>query len=376
MKRKVLIVSTAAGAGHLRAAQAVEIAFGEVAPDVEVINVDALDYMFGPVRRIYAGGYLAMISKAPTLWRYFYKATDKENARSKTKQFFEFLQKMNSTRFLRFVEKTNPDHIICTHFLPANVLCRWKKRKRLGFPLSVVLTDFDIHRLWVNPGVEFYFVATPIMAWKLQKLGIPEGQVFPSGIPIHPMFARKENRSSILRKFGLNRKSLTLTILSGGLGVGQMDTVLEGLLGLGRDFQLITIAGKNKTLKARIDSLSLPSGVKLVSFGFIDNVHEVMEASDLLITKAGGLTVSEALAKGLPMIITFPIPGQEARNSDYLLEKGAALKAHDFEELEYKIKILLDGPERLKTMRECAAAVARPKAAYTVAETVLRSLRQ
>jgi len=371
---KVLIVSASAGGGHLRAAQALEVAFREVAPDVEVINIDALDYMFAPARRIYAGGYLAMISKAPRLWGYLYRMTDRDGVRSKTKQFFEFLQKVNSARFLRFVREVNPDHIICTHFLPANLLSLWKKKKGIGLRFSVVLTDFDVHRLWVNEGVEFYFVATPIMAWKLKKLSVEEGRVVPSGIPIHPVFARKEDCYSILRKFGLTGDGPILTILSGGFGVGQMDAVLEGIVHLGGNLQLISIAGRNRALKARVDSLRCPTGVKLVSLGFIDNMHEVMAVSDLLITKAGGLTVSEALAKGLPMIIAFPIPGQEARNGDYLLESGAALKAHDFVELEYKIRMLLDDPGRLRMMRQSAEAIGKPRAAYVVAETVLENL--
>ena len=377
MAKKVLIIATSAGAGHIRAAQALEAAFHEIRPGLEILNIDALAYVLKPVRRIYAGGYLAMVNKTPTLWGYLYETTDREDAKSKTKQFFEFLQNLNANRLLRFVGKTAPDHIVCTHFLPVNVLSGWMKKKGIEIPLSVVMTDFDVHELWVNPGVKHYFVATDVMAWKLVKRGLPPESVSASGIPIHPTFLRRQDRRFLREKFGLDVRTPTVAILSGGFGLGQVDRVLTTVLEAPiehRGIQVIVVAGRNKALKAKIDSHPVPKGSKVISFGFIENMEEVMEVSDLLVTKPGGLTASEALAKGLPMLIVFPIPGQEARNSDYLLEHCSAVKAQDFEELQYKVAQLLGNPARLKVLRERALAIAKPRACFTIAQSISESL--
>jgi processive 1,2-diacylglycerol beta-glucosyltransferase len=201
--------------------------------------------------------------------------------------------------------------------------------------------------------------------------GIPTDSVYVTGIPIMPIFSRRCDRAECARELGIAPDKTTVLLMTGGAGLGGGDLMVERLLGLPNDFQLVALAGKNQQLLVKYRSLAAARPGRLFALGFTSTIERVMASADLAVTKPGGLTVSECLAVGLPMVLIAPIPGQEERNADYLIEQGVAVKAPDGVALEYKIGQLLKEPERLKQMREKMRALGRPAAAQAVLNRVL-----
>jgi processive 1,2-diacylglycerol beta-glucosyltransferase len=373
MTKRVMIISVSAGAGHLRAAEALEVAFNERHPDVEIENIDAMQYVTKPFKKMYADSYLGAVNHMPILYGYIYEKTDKENEDAAAK-ILSYFQNLNARRLIDHVEKRKPAHVICVHYLPAEILAKRKRKGKFDGDISVVVTDYGVHQFWIIEGISNYFVGCDTVAWTMKRKGIDERIIHTMGIPIHPIFLKKLDKKSLRQRLGLDENARTVMILSGGFGVGGMLDIVKSLLSLDENIQVITVAGRNEKLKKEIDDLRTPVNVKVVSFGFVRNIDELMAASDIAISKPGGLSSSECLAKGLPMIIIFPIPGQEQKNSDYLLENQAALKADTLYELEFKLGKVLRDPKQLASMRENASRIARPEAAYDIADFVHGSL--
>jgi processive 1,2-diacylglycerol beta-glucosyltransferase len=233
-----------------------------------------------------------------------------------------------------------------------------------------------VHAMWLCRTFHRYFVALEESKVHLQVLGLPEHNITVSGIPIDPLFAKKEDPVALRIEAGLDPHRPLFLISAGALGVSPAAGVLEGLSRLKHPAQAVVICGRNEDLKADLEKqaaaieASAP-GLNFRVIGYTDEMHRWMQMSDLFIGKPGGLTTAECLASGLPMMIVEPIPGQEERNSDHLLEKGVALKCNEFTTLAYKIDNLLDDPATFKAMREKALALGRPGAAETIVDTLL-----
>ena len=279
---------------------------------------------------------------------------------------------MNVAKMRRFVREFDPDAVICTHYVAADVLAHMRRRGRLRAPVTVVITDYDIHTMWVQAGVDRYCVATEEMAHALHAKGIGEAAVQVTGIPIMPVFAESyPERPVMRRRLGLNPDRVTVMVSAGGFGMVKLDRVVKILSEEIREAQFLAMAGGNRSLLESVRRVGESCDGRVAPFPFVDNMHELMAASDLIVTKPGGLTSSECLAMGLPMVIVQPIPGQEERNADFLLESGVAVKANSLAQLAFKVRRLLDQPERLESMRATARAVARPNAAADIAEAVV-----
>jgi processive 1,2-diacylglycerol beta-glucosyltransferase len=274
------------------------------------------------------------------------------------------LHRWNTRRLVSEVHAFAPHAIVSTHFLPADVLGRERRKGRLAAPLGVVITDADVHRLWVHRGVDRYFVAREEAAALLRGLGYGETQVQLTGIPIDPRFAVAEDRAALRRKHGLPADGAVVLLLGGGFGVGPVRELARSLEGASRPALIVVVAGRNEALRR---SLVAQSGPRVRVLGFTTEMHEWMAAADLLVTKPGGLTTAEAVARVLPMVLVNPIPGQEERNADALLEAGVAVKANTRETLAWKVDSVLGSPERLASLRAAAARAARPRAAFEIA---------
>jgi processive 1,2-diacylglycerol beta-glucosyltransferase len=372
--RRILIVSASAGAGHVRAAQALEKAFAERHRDVETRHVDILDFTHRAFRKAYARGYLLLADRIPALWGYAYERTDRRRLDARKARVVSLFDRIEYRAFRREVEAFAPAAIVSTHFLPAAILDPDRAGDGFGVPLSLVVTDFDVHAQWVHRSVERYFVASPELRFRLASRGIAADRIEVTGIPIDPVFGRPFDRTTLRRKLGVREDAFTLLVMSGGNGMkGIVATVAEALK-VPPPLDVLAVCGRNADAQAAVRALPVPDGVRLHPFGFVSAIEEMMGAADVAVTKSGGLSVSECLAMRLPMIVWSPIPGQEERNSDYLLEAGAALKAVDLDSLRYKIDALRSDPARRERLRSAAAAAARPRAAFDVADSVIRSL--
>lgn len=368
-----MIISVSAGSGHVRAAQALEETFNKIAPSIQVLNIDALNFSTKTFRKFIANGYANVSNRIPHLWGYMYDVTDEET--TNISFYTKILRKMQSfsgKKMFNLIKTEKPDVIISTHFLPPPVLIRYLQKKSMNIPVYCVVTDFDIHNMWYTSGIAGYFVASDLIAHKLKSWNVEPEKIHVTGIPIHPVFQKPCNRPDLCREYDLDPDLPTLLFIGSGLTVKQVDSILRHITNNESTQQILLVAGRNTKLLKKLEKFKVPSNTILRTFGFVSEIEKLMSISDLIITKPGGLTVSECLVKNLPLLMVFPIPGQEERNADYVISTGAGIKANDPLELEYKIQNILRNPEMLKRMRKSAAKSARPDAAELIIHKVLQ----
>jgi processive 1,2-diacylglycerol beta-glucosyltransferase len=373
-QKKILLLSVSAGAGHTRAAEAIRGCAAAQAVGVTAIHLDVMDFVTPVLRKIYTDFHISLVSRAPTLWGYLYQVTNRARPDGIMQRTRRWLERQNARRLLKAIATFNPDAIICTHFLPAEILSGLIARGELACPVWVQVTDFDLHRMWVHEHMAGYFAANDEVGFRMRGHGIASGAIHVVGIPIMPAFAQPLERSVCARAFGLDPCKPTLLLMGGGGGIGRLEQMAQRLLAADLDFQLIVLAGNNGAALAALRQLAQRYPGRLWPQGHTNVVERLMACVDVVITKSGGLTTAECLALGLPMIINAPIPGQEERNADFLLEQGVALKASDAATLEYRVRHLLAHPEKLADMGAKAWALGRPHAAQDVLDTVLDHL--
>lgn len=374
-QKRILLISVSAGAGHTRAADALRAYAAKFGPEVTARHIDVMDFVTTTFRKFYTDLYIRMVNKTPMLWGWLYQITNDAQPDSSMQRLRRSVERLNTQALLKEIAAFKPDAIVCTHFLPAEILSRLSRKGQLSCPVWVQVTDFDLHRMWVHEHMTGYFAANDEVAFRMRTHGIGPDRIHVTGIPIMPAFSLPLDRSVCADEFGLDPRRTTFLLMGGGAGLGSLNAIADRLLALDGDFQLIVLAGKNARALAALQDLSARHPGRLLAQGFTDKVERLMACADLVITKPGGLTTSECLAMGLPMIVNAPIPGQEERNADFLLEQGAALKAFDAVTLEYRIRYLLDNPSKLADMRNKARALGRPTAGRSVLEKVLETGR-
>ena len=368
----ILILHATAGAGHKRAAQAIEAALKATGQDHRV--VDTLECTTSLFRRLYVKSYIDIVQKAPELWGYLYERSDvvvsPTSRRARARLAFD---KLNSRAFKKLLAEVNPGVIVCTHFLPLELLSDLKGRGKLNVPVHAVVTDVSLHAFWVYPNIEHYYVATPSTARELARKGYPASQITVTGIPVDPIFANRTPGAVARTKLGLLEKP-TVLLLSGGFGVGPMKQMLASFAESRENLSLVVVAGNNPKLEIECKALAAKLPVPIKVFGFVNNMHELMDAADLVVTKPGGLTTTEILAKGRPMALVAPIPGQEQRNAEYLLEEGAAVRLYDVADAAHHLQRWLADPVRMRRMSALAQAIAKPFAAQEIAAKLVETL--
>ena len=373
-QKRILTLSVSAGAGHVRAAQALCDMAHANCPDVELMHLDLMELVPSGFRRIYSRGFLQLVEKAPLLWAYLYQQTDHPPRHSVLEGFRRRVERLNTTRLDDELAHYEPHAIICTHFLPAELLSRRIRKGEPTPPVWVQVTDFDVHGMWLHPHMAGYFVASDEVAARLHGRGVAREQIHVTGIAVSPRFTQAPSRQEAAAELGLDPAKTTLLMLSGGAGVGDIGALFAQLAALPRDMQIIALAGHNAELLRQLQAVAATQPTRLRALGFTDSIERVMAAADIAITKPGGLTTSECLAMSLPMIVVSPIPGQEERNADMLLESGCALKAVDAASLAFKVQTLVDHPMRLQQMRARQQAIAKPHAAQTILDIVRHAL--
>ena len=372
MAPRILVLSASVGAGHLRAAQAVELALRELAPDAEVRNVDVLTLTNAPFRKLYGEAYIDLVNKAPHVLGYFYDLLDRPRRPKSTRDRLRLAaEKLNLRKFCELIECESWDVVVNTHFLPAEIIASLRRGKKLGMPQVTATTDFETHRLWVNTPTDHYTTATEEGAAYLAHWGVPAGDVTVTGIPIHPVFSKPKDRGQCLKKHGLKGDRPVVLQLAGGFGVGPIEQLYRAVLSVEMPLEIVVVAGRNEKAKGQVESVDVPSRHRAKVMGFTTEIDELMEAADVVVSKPGGLTTSEVLARGAAMVIVNPIPGQESRNSDFLLENGAAIKVNNAATLPLKLSRLVADPKRLETLKSNARRVAKPQAAFDVARLAL-----
>jgi processive 1,2-diacylglycerol beta-glucosyltransferase len=375
-KPRVLLLSASSGAGHVRAAQALEKAFADRG-DCVVEHIDTIHYVSQLFKGIYDKTYISMVRRAPELMGLVYDGTDKpwKNQRPRLA-----VDRLNSVRMIRMLKRVQPDLCIATHFLAAEIIAWLIAKEKLRAHNAIVVTDYDVHALWLCKTVDRYFVALEESAEYLARIGVPREKIRITGIPVDPLFAKPLERAQARRALQLEPSATSLLISAGGYGIGPIEQLVRDLVALQSPWQIVAIAGKAEKVRKRLEEIArtagnLASGApRLVAIGFTKEMDKYMAAADLLVGKAGGLTTSEALARHLPMALIEPIPGQEERNADHLLEAGTAIRCNNLPAAAWKIASLLDDPPRLARMRDAARRMAQPAAAANIAQEALSLL--
>jgi len=362
---RILLTSVSAGSGHVRAADAIQKALNRHFPSIETRHIDAMDYVPPFFKKFYVGGYSLAANKLPAIWGAMYYGTDKENLPGQ--KFMNYLQFKLCRKLLQLINEFKPDLIVTTHFLLPQILPFILKEKIFDIPVHCVITDFYAHQFWLNKNVHRYYVAQEKSVEKLVLQGFDRSQVVVSGIPIHQNFSEPVDKRKILPDLNLEPGIPTLLFLSGGLGFGDLVSTVQTIFELENKIQIITVSGKNAKLHAKLRNLKSPSRVKAVHLGFVANMHELLSISDVVVTKGGGLTISECLAKGNALVLYPVIPGQEEKNCRLAEWMGAGIIARNLPEVAKNVKSLLDDSAKLAKMRNNSFTFAKPAAALTIA---------
>jgi processive 1,2-diacylglycerol beta-glucosyltransferase len=366
----VLILTASAGAGHLVAARGLEQAFRARAPhlNVEVLDILSISNMY--FRRLYADGYLGMVRHAPAFMGWLYDAMDRPGGRV-WNAIRIYIQNANRLPTYRYLLRRKPRLVVNTHYLSAEFVAQMRRDGRLRCPQVTVTTDFETHRIWVQEPTERYYTATCDGKTYLQTWGAALEKIRVTGIPVRAGFGLDLPREEARRRVGLHPTRPAVLLLCGGFGVGPTGELLSELLRMPVDAHIIAITGRNEKLRMNLERQAAGSARPVSIVGYADNVQEWMRAVDLVVTKPGGLTVAESLACGLPLVIVNPIPGQETRNSDYLLENGAGMKVNSTRLVGHRVSTLFGDPARLAALRAAAQRLARPNAARDIVEDAL-----
>ncbi len=371
----ILILHASLGTGHASAAEALGAAFVR-SPDVQVSIVDTLDHASTVVRVAATEAYRRMSERAPLLYKMLYASSDAEDAEDSVSgnRWLAMLERPFLTQLTTFVQETAPDAIICTHPLPAHVLHMYRQEGRLTVPMYIVVTDFMAHGTWLLADVDGYFLPSDVTRDVLVVRGVDPDRLHVTGIPVHLEIAEEKPTDAVRQRLDLPTDRPVVTLFGGGIDPERVRRMVTGLLQSPTEGVLVVVAGRNEALADQLSDVESGPLMDLVKLGMFDYVDDLVAASDLVITKAGGLIVSEVLARGTPMVIIEPLPGQEEWNADYVAAAGAGLQLRMPEMVPSAVLALLSQPERLTVMRTLASAAGRPRSGLDIAAHVLADL--
>lgn len=345
---KVLILSISTGQGHHATGQAIENTLREMGVNCETL--DAYEYIKPLLSDFVSKGYLISTAYAPALSSKLYNIMVKKNRPVEEYSLPKLVNKLMTKELKEYLDDYHADVVICTHVLAAtmvNIMVEkgWIKATTLG-----VITDFTVHPLWEEcRSLDYYVTPSELLEFQLNKKGADTEKMLSFGIPIKPEFSERIDQKEARRQLGINENKPTILLMSGSMGYGKIDDSIKHLDALSFDFQIMVVCGNNKKMFKKVSNLETKK--KLYIYQYVNNVDVMMDAADCIITKPGGITSSEALAKALPMIMVNPIPGHEMRNAEFMLNNGLALYATKTFPLDEAVFALFKHPERVADMR-------------------------
>jgi len=364
MIKKILILSVTVGTGHIRAAEALKKATACLYPEIEVTILDTFRYASPLVEKVVLGTYMEILKMSPVVYGYLYRQAERGrplSGRGKL-EFNRILNMLAAPRLVKYIKDFQPDIIICTHPFPVGIMSYMKKKGIFRGPVVAVVTDFTIHSFWVFPEVDLYLVGAEQLQPQCEAFGIDPEKVRVTGIPIDPAFNERYDKKKLRVSIGLDPGLPAVLIMGGGLGMGNIETVVKALGDSSVKCQLMAVTGTNISLKERLLKIAPALTCQLNVYGYVNNIHQLMAAADLMVGKAGGLSCAEAMAAGLPVFIVDPLPGQEERNSEFIAAMGAGVRVNE-RDLVGQVQACLAEDGNLERMSRAAIALGRPKAA-------------
>jgi processive 1,2-diacylglycerol beta-glucosyltransferase len=307
-----------------------------------------------------------MVNHCPKLWGFCFYLLDNRQVDKIARVFRRKTNSVHGQPFMKFLLEEDPDLILTTHFLPNELISCLKKRHKFQAPLITCITDYYPHAWWRDSGVDLYIAPNQDLVPQLLRLGIAETNIATLGIPIHPNFAVSIEQTIIRWKLGLVEDQFTVLITSGGFGVGPIRKLVAHLNRISTPLQFVVICGNNLKLQDELIAVTKKTIHSIRIFGFVQNMQEFMAVSDLMISKSGGLTSTEAMAKGLPLIALRPIPGQESSNCAFLLKQKAGIRVKNERQACNAVEDLLHNPDKLQELRRNMTRIGRPHAAEEI----------
>ena len=372
MKRRIAILTLSVGSGHLQASAVIEQALRDGGDELEVLLVDALELAPDWFHWLYVRSYFLMLRHAPGAWRNLFERRSRRRHRATAPQWV-FRRGCNKVleRFRDFA----PGLVIATEIGAVEIAALGRREGWFDAPILAVQTDYHAEPPWVQPEVDYYCVASQEARGQLVSWGASAQRILISGVPIDPRFSLLPDRGEILRSLGLVARKPVVLVMGGGMGPAPLDEIVLSLERCQLPVQVVAVAGHNRRMRRRLEKLRGRAAVDLHAFGWTTRIPELMSAADLLITKPGGLTVAEAMATGVPLLLTEPIPGPEERHVQYLVKRGVAAYARAVSEIPELASTLLASPARRARMVKKQREMARPDASHAVAQ-VARALME
>ena len=372
---RVLILSVTAGFGHHATAQAI----GDMlqSKGAEVHTLDVYAYISNLIKTTIDKGYLFSSKHMQTLYRLVYQLAENNGAGyfNSAPSIINIINALGASKFAKVISGHVPDVIICTHVFAAQMVDELKKRKKLADIETIgIVTDYTLHPYWEDvPRVQYIVTASELLTYRCVQRGIPEERILPFGIPVHPKFNQKLSREDAAAQLGIEPGRPTILLMGGSMGHADHVKTIEKLSQIGKPFQLLVVCGNNKKMLYHVQQYAAryQGPCSIHPYGFVHNVEVMMSASDCIVSKPGGLTVSEALAKNLPMLLVDPIPGHEERNVDFLVNNGMAALITKHFPIDEAVYELFCNPVRLETVRRTMSEIAHPDATERLAEFVL-----
>lgn len=370
MKKKVLLLSISAGQGHHSTAQALMNYLREL--NVECTMLDTYKYINSLLGGTIDKGYSYSTIYAPKAYKYFYRALEKKHKSGKI-SLTNMVNSIFAIKLEEYLQQFNPDLIVCTHTFTA-ILCSVLKRQgKLNKKTIAIITDYTMHPFWDDTdNIDYYVTASELLYNQAIKKGLDGKKLLPFGIPIRPAFSKKIDKLEAREQLNIDKDKFTILLMGGGAGYGRMDKIVEAVDKLEMDFQILAVCGRNERMRKKIERIE--SRKKIYVYGFVDYVNVMMDAADCIITKPGGLTTSEALAKQLPIIMINPIPGQEDRNVEFLLNNGLAMLVSKTFPVDECIFELFYNKERLEIMRKNIQLIGKPNSTRDICDFIMKEL--
>ncbi|MBU0633924.1 MAG: glycosyltransferase [Candidatus Omnitrophica bacterium] len=366
---RILLLYISTNSGHHHAAKAIEESLHSLEPGIKTLNLNCFNYTNPILEKVINNVYNKVIKNKPEVWEYLY---DNPVIVRRTRKFRKLIHEFNSKKLKKLIDHFRPDAVICTQAFPAGMIADFKKTYNLNFPLIGVLTDYSPHSYWIYDNIDTYIVPSLQTRQRFVDSFIAKDKIFIYGIPISARFGAPTDKEATFSSLKLDKNIPVLLIMGGGQGLGPIEEIIFAVNTLDVDFQVVVVCGINNKLRKWLERRQKLFRKRMAILGYSKNTNALMDIASLLVTKPGGLTTAEALTKGLPVVIVNPIPGQETKNTEFLLSEGVAVKAKDALDAAALIGELLSAPEKLRQMREASFKHARPDSAANISKLALK----
>jgi len=366
--KRIILMYISEVSGHHSATLAIEKAIRRLSPQAEILNINAFNYTNPISEKIVNHIYMGIIKRAPKIWDYLY---DNPSVAKNIEKMKETIHKFNSPKLMNLFDKFKPDAVACSQAFPCGMVADFKKSYNSDIPLIAVLTDYVPHSYWIYDNVNYYITPSDEVSQRMIKKGVGGHRIKTLGIPFDHDFNEPQDKNKLMQKFKLKAGLPVILIMGGGQGLGPVKTIVKSLEKAKREIQEIIVCGTNKKLYKSLKRKIKEYKKKILLFAYVNNINELMCIANIIITKPGGVTTAEVLAKNIPMIIAKPLPGQESSNTAYLTEKGAAIKINKPREINIAIEDLLANPVKLRHMGEAASRISKPSASLDIAKLLL-----